>query len=241
MTMEHTEAIDKGAAERYALREMSEPERDQYEEHFFDCPECAEEVRAAAIFLDNAEAVVRAKPFGWRTQADPSPGWQSGWKALFWPVPLAAAATLTLSLGGPAAYLAFFRLPQLERVIAEGQTLQAAPSYFLSVSRSEPEVVRVSPAEHRVALTLSRSSDRTFPFYLCEVRDASDRALISNVIPGPRQEGELQILLPTDKLHPGTYVIAVAGLDSASSRSPASAFIRYPFAFEHAPVEGAHR
>ena len=55
--MEHDWATRLVAAERYLLGELSDAERDQFEEHFFDCPACAEEVRAGAIFEANARAV----------------------------------------------------------------------------------------------------------------------------------------------------------------------------------------
>lgn len=237
MTMEHTEAIDTGAAERYALGEMNENERDLYEEHFFDCADCADEVKAATLFLENAEAVAREDDVPAktdrkeRTLAVPVSRW-GDWKKLFWPMPLGAAASLTILLGGPLVYLASVKVPELERARAEAQSLQAAPWHFLSVSRSEPPVVRVTGSQRMFGLTLSKGGSRTFPFYFCELRDASGRVVTSNVIAASPQGGELQILLPTGKLQPGAHVVAVAGIESSSSRPPESDFTRYPFTFE---------
>jgi hypothetical protein len=233
--MEHTEAIDTGAAERYALGEMSESERDQYEEHFFDCPDCAEEVRSAALFLENAGALARdgeipKEDVKERVVVLPRASWS--WKSLFFPMPLGAAAALVLLLGGPAAYLAFVKVPQLEQARAEAESIQAAPWHFLSVSRSEPQVVRVTAAQRMIGLTLTRSGTRTFPFYSCEVRDASGRVVESNVIPAPPQGGELSIVVPTGKLQPGAHVIAVAGLESPSGRPAADSVTLYPFTLE---------
>ena len=45
--MEHEEAIQTHAAEQYVLGEMPDSVRDAYEEHYFSCPVCAEEVTAA--------------------------------------------------------------------------------------------------------------------------------------------------------------------------------------------------
>jgi len=224
MTMEHAEAIDTGAAERYALGGMGEDERDEYEEHFFDCPDCADEVKAATLFLENAEAVVR--------EDDVPSAWWEGWKSLFWPMPLGAVATLAMLFGGPATYLALVKVPQLEHARAEAESLQAAPWHFLSVSRSEPPVVRVTGSQRMVAMTLSKGGTRTYPFYSCELRDASGRVVLSNVIAAPSQGGELQILFPTGKLQPGAHVIAVAGVETSSSRPTASDFTLYPFTFE---------
>ncbi len=40
------------------LGELPQPIRDEFEEHFFDCEECALDVTAAASFVDNARAAL---------------------------------------------------------------------------------------------------------------------------------------------------------------------------------------
>lgn len=47
--MEHMQATATSAAERYLLNEMPADERDDFEQHFFDCAECAADVRDEAI------------------------------------------------------------------------------------------------------------------------------------------------------------------------------------------------
>ncbi len=50
--MSHDEALCTLAAERYLLREFDDRLREAFEEHFFDCSECAADLRAGATFLD---------------------------------------------------------------------------------------------------------------------------------------------------------------------------------------------
>jgi len=57
--MEHQEALRGGAVEKYLLNEMPQPERDEFEAHFFDCQECAADLRATAAFLDGVKATLR--------------------------------------------------------------------------------------------------------------------------------------------------------------------------------------
>ena len=52
--MDHTTAIALQAAERYWHGSLSEKEREQFEEHFFGCAECAEEVRWEKLFIEQA-------------------------------------------------------------------------------------------------------------------------------------------------------------------------------------------
>jgi hypothetical protein len=52
----HEEAVSTLAAERYLLNEMTERDRLTFEEHFFDCEVCADEMRSAAAMLQGAKA-----------------------------------------------------------------------------------------------------------------------------------------------------------------------------------------
>jgi anti-sigma factor RsiW len=44
--MTHEQAVRTFAAERYLLGEMSELEQQDFEAHYFDCAECADDVRS---------------------------------------------------------------------------------------------------------------------------------------------------------------------------------------------------
>lgn len=247
MTMDHSQAMSTHAAERYALGEMDEAERDAFEAHFFECPECAEEVKVAFRFLGAAESAVRQDEpaLGAEDAADSRPPLPKtagfGVRGLFWPVPLGVVAAVVLVLGGAAVYLATVTVPRLERSLAQNEALQPAPWLFLSVSRSEPPRVTVSAGESWVGLTLSRNSDRSFPYYRCEIRDANDQAVLRSVIPGVPARDELQILVPTGKLRPGAYVLAVAGLESPSSATPSTPLTRYHFTLARGGERDASR
>lgn len=54
--MDHSTAIEMQAAERYWQGGLSEAQREQFEEHFFGCAECAEEVRWEKLFMEQARA-----------------------------------------------------------------------------------------------------------------------------------------------------------------------------------------
>src|SRR4051812_35499583 len=54
--MDHKEAIQQMAAERYLLDEMTPELRESFEEHAFDCPECSMDLRAGAAFITSAKA-----------------------------------------------------------------------------------------------------------------------------------------------------------------------------------------
>src|SRR2546425_931516 len=69
--MDHEQATTRMAAERYIIGELTDAERDQFEEHFFDRHACAEDVRIGAIFRVNSQTVFADRP----PQAAVQPGW----------------------------------------------------------------------------------------------------------------------------------------------------------------------
>ena len=54
--MDHLKALATKASERYLLGEMSEPERFAFEEHYFQCGECAEDIRAVSAGISRPAA-----------------------------------------------------------------------------------------------------------------------------------------------------------------------------------------
>lgn len=71
--MDHPEATRVGAVERYLLDEMSARERGEFEEHFFDCPQCATDVRVTAEFLDAARRELKHDATGGDHAGGPGP------------------------------------------------------------------------------------------------------------------------------------------------------------------------
>ena len=55
------------AAEKYVLGELAEGLCEAYEEHYFDCQECATDVIATAAFVDAARDIFKEEPQSDRT------------------------------------------------------------------------------------------------------------------------------------------------------------------------------
>ncbi len=53
--MDHTEAANQSAVEKYLLGELGPEERDAFEEHYFTCEECATDLRVTASFITHAK------------------------------------------------------------------------------------------------------------------------------------------------------------------------------------------
>lgn len=243
--MDHLEAASLGATERYVLGTLDDEARDAFEEHFFDCLECADEVRAASALLAAAGATEAAalpailpaastrQPAVRAPTSQPSPAApisiESARRRR-----LARAGGLTAAVAAMAASLCLIAyqnavvIPGLRAEAGQAGSIQPVRSYFLTQTRGEPAVIQVAGGDRVVALTLSRSSDRSFAAYRCELRDGSDRVVQSSTVPTPTTE-ELELLLPVAGLAPGDYVLVVEGLDDPARAADATPVARYAF------------
>jgi hypothetical protein len=238
MTDDHAFPDREHAAERYLLGEMSEPDREKYEQHFFSCAECAEDVRTTAAFLGDVRTYVApdagTQSARWTrvtTLTRARPGRTLG--SLFWPLPAGAAVAATLLI--PVIGYQAVRVAGLRRDLTAEQRLQSVPSYFLPASRSEGPTISASSRQRKLGLTFSKSFDRSFRFYRCDIRDAAGRLVASEVLDAPPSGDELQVLVPADLLPPGAYRVAIAGLESASSTSSPLEPARYQFTLRREP------
>src|SRR3981189_748176 len=95
--MDHEQSIDSRAVESYLLGELSPASREEFEQHYFECAECAEEVRVGFQFSQNLQSVFREEARGLRHRSGRTKG--AGWFAAMWPaakVPLAACLAIAV-------------------------------------------------------------------------------------------------------------------------------------------------
>ena len=142
--MDHEVAAKTLAVERYLLGEMPASERDTFEEHYFSCAECAEEVRSGSELRRELKAALRELPS--RPQVS-SPGWFS-WFRMPVLVPTFAALAMAVVVG----YQNLAVLPDLEAprsmgaaIILDGQTRASGPTLhagdplrFLTAVEADP-------------------------------------------------------------------------------------------------------
>src|SRR5258707_15764834 len=92
--MDHSETIQLQAAVKYVLGELTPAQREEYEEHYFDCAECAMDIKALATFADTARELLRRERETQRA-AELAPA-RGGW--LSWPQPVVAVAAMGVRL-----------------------------------------------------------------------------------------------------------------------------------------------
>lgn len=217
-TMDHQEAVKMLAAERYLLKELSPEDRDGFEEHYFTCTQCANEVRAAFTFAGNAKAVMtdwRPHPVVTRPALD--------WWA--WLKPAFAAPAAAALLLGVTGYLWLLVIPRLERDLETATAPSAFPTVVARApTRGEDAVVQLSPEDLTFYLNLDITTDVPVSF---RVYDESGSLRFDVPETVPLEGASLNLRLPAAGMQPGRYTIKVrpGGADSRSETQDDYSFV----------------
>ena len=212
--MDHQQAVATLASERYLLGEMNVQERDAFEDHFFSCVDCGEDVRAAAAMRDAVKAGMLATTGQNKTSGGTVLQMPARRRVVSTMLPWAIAASLALA------------------VVYQTLTLRPAGSGITAVALSP---VTLRPASRGQETTLSAGSGGTtlavdlggasFPNGIAyEMRDASGRHIVSGQAAAPYEGAPLLLLIGANLTHPGEhYVLSLkdpgnAGLTAAEYR-----------------------
>ena len=174
MSMEHHTALATKASERYLLGEMSEPERFDFEAHYFDCADCAEDVRTGAALARGIKAVC-AEDAALRPQTSvvaesPRGRWFS-WLSF----PVLAPSALALAFACVAAWQTFVLIPGLR--------------WAESPQALSPIVLRAAARGEEPALEIRR--DQAVSMLSLDVNAAVPGAPLMYEVDGPGGGGRL--------------------------------------------------
>jgi hypothetical protein len=229
--MEHQEADQTLAVERYLLGDMAGAEMEQFEEHLFICPRCAESVRTGAVFVENARAVFKepgaqaeAQPTSRAMEWKQTPWWKRFMAPVFVPA-LAALAFLCV-----AGYQQLVVIRGLRAQLATLTAPQPLPSFALhAISRGEGQAI-VVPAGARFFNLYFDVVMESASGYSCAILDATGSVRFTEhlSLPGPGAGGTLNLLIGSSRLPAGDYTLVV------NAESPRAVEIgRYPFKVEY--------
>ena len=213
--MDHLEAKRLHAAEKYVLGELSADQRDAYEEHYFDCAECAEDVKATLTFVTAGREVFREEPAPVAPkELAPRSRWTSWFRGM---IAIPAMAVLLLAIG----YYSRTSKPQIGVITAPGQTILSSPSFGLRGGdrlENEKTVVQVHGNDSlQLHFDFVPSQVQNFSSYTGELQDSASRALLQFDIPLDRVNKEVNLIVPSGLLRPGDYTLTVFGRESSSA------------------------
>jgi hypothetical protein len=232
--MNHNEAKQLQAAEKYLLGELTPNQREEYEEHCFDCADCALDLKAMAAFADNAREVLRQEKVNSvvTVRASSQGGWFSWLKPI---VAVPVFAVLLLVIG----YQNTFTIPQAEKRAAQGTALVlgAPPSTLRGANVRGEEELRVPVhADSSFSVQFDFTPRRTFDQYLCQLQDETGHAVLQLTFPGTSTNREVQLAVPGGLVHAGKYSLVFTGGGSGMKGQPtADEVLRLTFTIEIQP------
>jgi Putative zinc-finger len=199
--MEHQEAIDNLVAERYLLGELSETDREAYEEHLFCCPVCFEQVKAGTEFVG------QLRRMSGEQSAVPTalamPGFLAG---LLRQRVAAFACLLLIGVSG-------FSVHQYS-VISALKRPQITQAFFLSEGAKGPAINQLTVRPNtRFGLDLQLLNPGDFSAY--EARILSESGELKSAplpIPSGQARETIHIQLNSGDLGQGSYFIVINGL-----------------------------
>jgi Putative zinc-finger len=204
--MEHTQAIESQAVERYLLGDMEDWEAESFEEHFFECKECAEALEVGNQAIDHVRAAHPAPKHDPVPAPSPVPVLREprrrAWWEVLWAPAVAAPAFAALLLAGVVGYQAT-ELAGLNQV-------QAPVSFLLHNVRKGADSNLIKPDGHPLVLRIDLVDD-SYASYRCDVYDAT-RLRFSVTAAAPPHGDELELLIPAGKLKSGDYKLLVRGV-----------------------------
>jgi hypothetical protein len=223
--MDHEQAIQQRAAERYLLGELNAEDRETYEAHYFDCPVCAKEVLDSAVFVDNAREVFRedARP---RETAKETAKSRRKLNWFGWLVASPVPAFATVVLATIAGYQNFVTIPALQRASAP----QALPYVVVPpIARSSVPVVNLKTGQSIFGLVLDVNSVQTFASYVCEFQKEGAGPVLSLTAAVPEPGTPLNLMLPTSKFPKGRYELVIRGGPVGADAKTLTEVERYRF------------
>ena len=215
--MDHSNALATQAAERYLLGELPADEAEEFESHYFECPQCALAVESGDQFI---AAVREGIPAGAQASPNPQPRtslWDS--MAAFFRQPVFGLAMAAL-LAAVAIYQGTIVIPGLQQP-------RALPAFqLIGASRTDDQKLTVPAGSQFISLSADIPPEFHFRSYLCKVfRDGKE--VFSIASPPPDDGHPVAILVPADKLKPGKQELRIFG--EGADGNPIST---YPFDFQ---------
>jgi hypothetical protein len=206
--MDHQEATMSQAAERYTLNELTSAEREAFEDHFFTCEECADDVRSCALFVENAKALAKEEPVrpssaGQVVEIAPRPAHRA------WREWLTAVAAMLLL--GTVGFQELVTIPRLKNMASLPGPVEA----FVVHPTARGAAPVVHTLGNTVVLELEMDAMNAPASYEVTVQDGSGKKLAGF---GARssKDGILHLTWPASR-EPGDYEILVRDPNRAST------------------------
>ncbi len=209
--MDHTAVVRDKMTERYLLNELESEMRDEFEEHYFDCPDCALDVCAGSQFVEQSKVVLaeEAQPVLVRATSRPEPV-RHGWFAWLRPAFAAPALALLLAVAG---YQNLVTYPELRSELRRPQVL---PAVSVNVGTwaggGTPTPI---PEGQGLLLYVRIPPDGVYTRYTAELYSPAGKREGSFTITPTAGQDQWAVTIPRIDRAAGTYTMTVHGVTAA--------------------------
>lgn len=206
--MDHTAVVRQKMTERYLLDELDSEVRDEFEEHYFDCPECALDIRAGAQFVAHTKTVLAQSSEPVLARATPGQSRaRGGWFA--WLRPAFAAPVLALLLA-MIGYQNLVTYPRLQSDFKQPQVLPSASVNLGTWGAGGPPTT-VSAGEG-LLLFVRIPPDGAYVRYTADLYRPGGKLQSSFTMVPTAGQDQWSVILPRIHREAGTYTMAVHGV-----------------------------
>jgi hypothetical protein len=210
--MDHEVVVRQNVTERYLLGELDSDAREDFEEHYFDCPDCARDVRAGALFVEQSKIVLAEEsqptPAGLLVTA-PVPA-RPGWFTWLRPAFGAPLMALLLAVIG---YQNLVTYPRLQQALNSPRVL---PFASINVGTWGPGGQTIStPAGEGFLLFVRIPPAGGYSEYVADLHDPAGKLEWSLTIPASPTQDEWPVQVPGAKREAGSYTLVVRGITAA--------------------------
>ena len=210
--MNHDMVVRERITEKYLLRELDPEVRDEFEEHYFECSECALDVRAGSEFVAHSKVVLAESPEALPARAtsrEPNPAIR-GWFAWLRPAFAVPGLALLLAVIG---YQNLVTYPELRSALQQHQVLPwASVNVGTWGGGSTPIIV---PAGKGFLLFVRIPPDGAYARYEADLHNPSGKLEWSLTIPASAGQDQWPVQVPGTNQEAGTYKISVRGITLA--------------------------
>jgi hypothetical protein len=234
--MDHHRIVDQHLVEQYLLNEMSPELREEFEDHYFGCPECAAEVRATSAFMDAARSEFRqAAPANSMSPGEAKPpkikqSWLFLWREWF---AVAAFATCLLVV----VYQNTVVYPRLRNEVAslEKPEVLATVSLVNGNSRGGNVVSTKAGDAQALLLLVDIPTQDRFSDYACLLYSPDHRLLWTVKVSAQDAKDTVSIRVPFANRREGIYSLAVKGNQDGTASSNGIDLATYSFSLNTGP------
>jgi hypothetical protein len=204
--MDHDLVVRQKMTERYLLDELDPEVRDEFEAHYFDCPECANDVHAGSLFVEQSKTLLAQDALA-NFENVRTPHARPSWLAWMRPAFVMPVLAVLLAVIG---YQNLVTYPALRKTL---NSPQALPWASINVGTYGTEVPAVAKLPQEDFLLFVRvPHDDSYTGYTADLYDSAGQLEWSLTIQPDSVPNPWPVRVPGANRKAGNYKLTVRGI-----------------------------